>query len=149
MVYFTPNATTLNGHEHVTISAITPTTIVRRNRNDARTGRRETTLYIPHNFTGKFIINITTDYPKRRKNAARLHRLGVTVEKGVIIGVTNLSNDRLPYVEVSFPSGYWGSWGRIGQRLTGRSGLTSQQDGTTNSRPVRQLRYRDIPELSK
>lgn len=110
-VYFTPNATTLNGHEHVTISAITPTTIVRRNRNDARTGRRETTLYIPHNFTGKFVVNVSTDYPKRRKNAARLHRLGVSVEKGVIVGVINLDSDRVPFVEVSFPSGYWGELG--------------------------------------
>lgn len=111
VVYFTPNATTLNGHEHVTISAITPAAITRRNRNDARTGRRETTLYIPHNFTGKFVVNVSTDYPKRRKSAARLHRLGVTVEKGVIIGIINLDSDRLPYVEVSFPSGYWGELG--------------------------------------
>lgn len=111
VVYFTPNATTLNGHEHVTISAITPTTIVRRNRNDARTGRRETTLYIPHNFTGKFVVNVSTDYPKRQKSAARLHRLGVTVEKGIIIGVTNLDSDCFPYIEVSFPSGYWGELG--------------------------------------
>lgn len=111
VVYFTPSAVTLGGHEHVTISAITPTTIVRRNRNDARTGRRETAVYIPHNFTGKFVVNVTTDFPKRRKNAARLHRLGVAVEKGVIIGIINLDSDRLPYVEVSFPSGYWGELG--------------------------------------
>lgn len=111
MVYFTPSAVTLSGHEHVTIGVTAPTTIVKRNRNNARTGRRETTLYITHNFTGKFVVNVSTDYPKRRKNAARLHRLGVTVEKGVIIGVINLDSDRLPYVEVSFPSGYWGELG--------------------------------------
>lgn len=111
MVYFTPNATTLNDHEHVTISVSAPAAIVRRNRNDARTGRRETTLYIPHNFTGKFVVNVSTDYPKRQRSAARLHRLGITVKKGIIIGVTNLGNDRLPYVEVSFPSGYWGELG--------------------------------------
>lgn len=110
MVYFTPNATT-NGHEHVTISAITPAAIVRRNRNDARTGRRETVARIPYDFTGKFIINVATDYPKRQKNAARIHRLGISVKKGVIIGVTNLDNDNLPYVEVSFPSGYYGELG--------------------------------------
>lgn len=112
MVYFTPNATTLNDHEHVTISVSSaPAAITRHNRNDARTGRRETTLYIPRNFTGKFVVTVATDYPKRRKNAARIHRLGVTVKKGIIIGVTNLGNDRLPYVEVSFPSGYWGELG--------------------------------------
>lgn len=110
VVYFTPSSTT-HDHEHVTISAITPSTIVRRNRNDARTGRRETTLYIPHNFTGKFVVNVSTDYPKRQKSAARIHRLGVSVEKGVIVGVINLDSDRLPYVEVSFPSGYWGELG--------------------------------------
>ena len=33
--------------------------------------------------------------------------------------------------------------------MTGRPGLTSQRDGTKNNRPVRQLRYRDVPELSK
>ena len=111
VVYLTPNAVTLGGHEHVTISAITPTTITKRCRNDARTGRRETTLYIPRDFTGKLIITIATDYPKRQKNAARIHRLGVSVEKGIIIGIVNLDSDRLPYVEVSFPSGYWGELG--------------------------------------
>ena len=110
-VYFTPNAVTLNGHEHVTISVSAPTTIVKRNRNDARTGRRETLVRIPYNFTGKFVVNVSTDYPKRRKSAAALHRLGVTVEDGSIIGVTNLDNDRVPFVEVSFPSGYWGELG--------------------------------------
>lgn len=110
-VYFTPNAVTLGGHEHVTISVSAPVAITKRNRNDARTGRRETTLYIPHNFTGKFVVNVTTDFPKRQKNAARLHRLGITVENGAIIGVTNLDSDRLPYVEISFPSGYWGELG--------------------------------------
>lgn len=111
VVYFTPNSITLNGHEHVTISAITPTTITKRNRNDARTGRRETLVRIPHDFTGKFVVNVATDFPKRRKNAARLHRLGVMVQKGIIIGVINLDNDRFPYIEVSFPSGYWGELG--------------------------------------
>ena len=111
VVYFTPNATTLNGHEHVTISAITPAAITKRNRNDARTGRRETIVRIPYNFTGKFTIIVSTDYPKRQRNAARLHRLGVSVEKGAIIGVINLDYDRLPYVEVKFPSGYWGELG--------------------------------------
>lgn len=110
-VYFTPSAVTLNGHEHVTISAITPAAITKHNRSDARTGRRETALYIPHNFTGKFVVTVATDYPKRRKSATRLHRLGVTVEKGVIIGIINLDSDRVPFVEVSFPSGYWGELG--------------------------------------
>lgn len=110
-VYFTPNAVTLNGHEHVTISVSAPAAITKRNRNDARTGRRETALYIPHNFIGKFTITVATDFPKRRKSAARIHRLGVSVEKGVIIGIINLDSDRLPYVEVSFPSGYWGELG--------------------------------------
>lgn len=111
IIYLTPNATTLNGHEHVTISVSAPAAITRRNHNDARTGRRETLVRIPYNFTGKFVVNVSTDYPKRRRSAARLHRLGVTVKKGIIIGVTNLDNDRLPYVEVSFPSGYWGELG--------------------------------------
>lgn len=111
VVYFTPNAVTLGGHEHVTISATTPAAITKRNRNDARTGRRETIIHIPHDFTGKFVVSVSTDFPKRRKNAARLHRLGVTVKSDIIIGVTNLDNDRLPYVEVSFPSGYWGELG--------------------------------------
>ena len=111
VVYLTPNATTLNGHEHVTIGVNAPAAITKCHRNDARTGRRETTVRIPHDFTGKFVVNVATDYPKRRKSAARLHRLGVTVEKGVIIGVTNLDSDRLPYVEVKFPSGYWGELG--------------------------------------
>lgn len=31
MVYFTPNSTTLNGHEHVTISSITPAAITKHN----------------------------------------------------------------------------------------------------------------------
>ena len=110
-VYFTPNAVTLNGHEHVVIGVSAPAAITKRNRNDARTGRRETALYIPHKFTGKFVVNVTTDFPKRRKSVARLHRLGVTVKSGIIIGVTNLDSDRLPYVEVSFPSGYWGELG--------------------------------------
>ena len=110
-VYFTPNAVTLGGHEHVTISAITPAAIAKRNRNDARTGGRETLVRIPYNFTRKFIITVTTDYRKRRKSAARLHRLGVSVKRGIIIGIINLDNDRLPYVEVSFPSGYWGELG--------------------------------------
>lgn len=109
MVYFTPNATTLNEHEHVTINAVTPAAITKRNQN-AETGRRET-LYIPRNFTGKFVINVATDFPKRRKSAARLHRLGVTVKSGIIIGVTNLDSDRLPCVDVIFPSGYWGELG--------------------------------------
>ena len=111
MVYLTPNAVTLGGHEHVTISVSAPAAIIKRNRNDARTGRRETTLYIPHSFTGKFVVNVSTDYPKRRKNAARLHRLGVTVKKGIIIGIVNLDSDRVPFVEVSFPSGYYGELG--------------------------------------
>ena len=111
VIYFTPSAVTLNEHEHVTISVSAPAAITKRNQNDSRTGRRETTLYIPHNFTGKFTITVSTDYPKRQKNAARIHRLGVVVEKGVIIGVINLDSDRLPYVEVSFPSGYWGELG--------------------------------------
>lgn len=110
-IYFTPNSITLNGHEHVTISVVTPAAITKRNRRDARTGRRETLVRIPHDFTGKFMVNVTTDFPKRRKNAAALHRLGVTVKNGVIIGVTNLDNDRVPFVEVSFPSGYWGELG--------------------------------------
>ena len=110
-VYFTPNAVTLNGHEHVTIGVTAPAAITKCHRNDARTGRRETIVHIPCNFTGKFIIIVSTDYPKRRKNAARLHRLGVSVEKGAIIGVVNLDSDRLPYVEVGFPSGYWGELG--------------------------------------
>lgn len=111
VVYFTPNSTTLNDHEHVTIGVTAPAAITKRSRNDARTGCRETLVRIPHDFTGKFVVNVSTDYPKRRKSAARIHRLGVTVKKGIIIGVTNLDNDRLPYVEVSFPSGYWGELG--------------------------------------
>ena len=111
VIYFTPNAITLNGHEHVTISSITPAAITKHNRNDARTGRRETLIRIPHDFTGKFVVNVATDYPKRQKSAARLHRLGVTVEKGIIIGIINLDSDRLPYVEVRFPSGYWSELG--------------------------------------
>ena len=111
MVYFTPNSTTLNGHEHVTISVSAPAAITKRHQNDARTGRRETALYIPRSFTGKFVVTVTTDYRKRRKNAALLHRLGVSVEKGVIAGVINLDSDRVPFVEVSFPSGYWGELG--------------------------------------
>lgn len=95
----------------MTISVSAPAAITKRNRNDARTGRRETIIRIPHDFTGKFVVNVATDYPKRQKSAARLHRLGVTVEKGIIIGVTNLDNDQFPYVEVSFPSGYWGELG--------------------------------------
>lgn len=110
MVYFTPNSTT-HDHEHVTIGATAPAAIAKCNRNDARTGRRETTLYIPYNFAGKFVVNVAMDYPKRQKNAARIHRLGVTVKNGIIIGVVNLDSDRLPYVEVSFPSGYWGELG--------------------------------------
>lgn len=111
MVCFTPSAVTMNDHEHVTISVSAPAAITKRNHNDARTGRCETLVRIPHDFTGKFVVNVATDFPKRRKNAARIHHLGVTVEKGVIIGVTNLDNDRFPYVEVSFPSGYWGELG--------------------------------------
>lgn len=111
VVYFTPSAVTMNDHEHVTINVSAPAAITKRHRNDARTGRRETLVRIPHDFTGKFVVNVTTDFPKRRKNAARLHRLGVTVEKGVIIGIINLDSDRLPYVEVRFPSGYWGELG--------------------------------------
>lgn len=111
VIYLTPNATTLNDHEHVTIGVTAPAAITRRNRNDARTGRRETLVRIPHDFTGKFVVSVSTDFPKRRKNAARLHRLGVTVKSGIIIGVVNPDSDRLPYVEVSFPSGYWGELG--------------------------------------
>ena len=110
-IYFTPNAVTLNGHEHVTIGVTAPAAIAKHNRNDARTGRRETIVRIPYNFTGKFLITVATDFPKRRRNSARLHRLGVSVEKGVIVGIINLDNDHLPYVEVSFPSGYWGELG--------------------------------------
>ena len=110
-VYFTPNAVTLGGHEHVTISVSAPAAITKHHRNDARTGRRETLIRVPYDFTGKFVVNVATDYPKRQKNAARIHRLGVTVKNGVIIGVTNLDYDRLPYVEVRFPSGYWGELG--------------------------------------
>ena len=95
----------------MTIGVTAPTAITKRNRNDARTGRRETIIRIPHDFTGKFAVNVATDYPKRRKSAARLHRLGVTVKKGVIIGIVNLDSDRLPYVEVNSPSGYWGELG--------------------------------------
>lgn len=111
VIYFTPNATTMNDHEHVTISAITPGAITKCHRRDSRTGRRETALYIPHDFTGKFVVTVATDYPKRQKSAARIHRLGVAVEKGAIIGIVNLDSDRFPYVEVSFPSGYWGELG--------------------------------------
>ena len=110
-VYFTPNAITLGGHEHVTIGVTAPEAITKCYHHDARTGRRETALYIPHDFTGKFTITVSTDFPKRQKNAARLHRLGVSVEKGVIVGVINLDSDRVPFVEVSFPSGYWGELG--------------------------------------
>ena len=111
VIYLTPNATTLNDHEHVVINVSAPAVITKHNRNDARTGRRETLVRIPYDFTGKFMVNVATDYPKRQKNAARLHRLGVSVEKGVIVGVINLDSDRFPYVEVSFPSGYWGELG--------------------------------------
>lgn len=111
VIYFTPSAVTLNSHEHVTISVSAPAAITKCHRNDARTGRRETIIRIPHDFTGKFVVNVTTDFPKRQKSAARLHRLGVTVEKGIIIGVTNLDSDRFPYVEVRFPSGCWGELG--------------------------------------
>ena len=111
MVYLTPNATTLNGHEHVTISVSAPAVITKCHRNDARTGRRETIVRIPHDFTGKLVVNVATSFPKRQKNAARLHRLGVSVEKGIIVGVINLDYDRVPFVEVSFPSGYWGELG--------------------------------------
>ena len=110
-VVFTPSAITLHDHEHVVISAITPAAITKCHHNDARTGRRETALYIPRDFTGKFVVTVATDYPKRQKNAARLHRLGVAVNKGIIIGVINLDSDRFPYVEVRFPSGYWGELG--------------------------------------
>ena len=110
VIYFTPNSTT-HDHEHVTISVSAPAAITKRNHNDARTGRRETTLYIPHDFTGKFIITVATDFSKRQRNAARIHRLGISVEKGVIIGVINLDYDSLPCVEVRFPSGYWGELG--------------------------------------
>lgn len=110
MVYFTPNSTT-HDHEHVTIGVTAPEAITKRNRRDARTGRRETAVYIPYDFTGKFVVNVATDFPKRQGNPARLHRLGVSVEKGIIVGVVNLDSDRLPYVEVSFPSGYWGELG--------------------------------------
>lgn len=65
MVYFTPNSTTLNGHEHVTIGVTAPAAITKHNRNDARTGRRETLVRIPYDFTGKFTITVSTDYPKR------------------------------------------------------------------------------------
>lgn len=111
VIYFTPSAVTLNDHEHVTISITAPASITKCHRNDARTGRRETLVRIPHDFTGKFVVNVATDFPKRRKNAVRLHRLGVVVEKGIIIGVVNPDSDRLPYVEVSFPSGNWGELG--------------------------------------
>ena len=111
VVYFTPNATTLNDHEHVTIGVTAPAAITKCHRNDARTGRRETIIRIPYNFTGKFTIIVSTDFPKRQKNAARIHRLGISVEKGIIIRVINLDYDILPYVEVSFPSGYWGELG--------------------------------------
>ena len=111
VIYFTPNSTTLHDHEHVTISVSAPAAITKCHRNDARTGRRETLIRIPRNFTGKFIITVSTDYLKRQKSAARLHRLGVTVQKGIIIGVINLDYDSLPYVEVKFPSGYWGELG--------------------------------------
>ena len=110
VICFTPNAVTLNGHEHVTIGVNAPEAITKRNHNDARTGRRETAVYIPHGFTGKFVVTVATDYHKRQK-ATRLHRLGVTVKNGSIIGVTNLDYDRLPYIEVRFPSGYWGELG--------------------------------------
>ena len=114
MVYFTPNSTT-HDHEHVTINVSAPAAITKRQRRDARTGRRETALYIPHDFTGKFVVTVATNFPKRQKNAAGIHRLGVAVEKGVITGVINLDSDRLPYVEVRFPSGYWGELGANGQ----------------------------------
>lgn len=110
MVYFTPNSTT-HDHEHVTISVSAPAAITKHNRNDARTGRRETIVRIPHDFTGKFVVTVTTDYRKRQKNAARIHRLGVTVKNGIIIRIVNLDSDRVPFVEVSFPSGYWGELG--------------------------------------
>lgn len=109
-VYFTPSSTT-HDHEHVTIGVTAPAVVTKCYHNDARTGRRETVVRIPHDFTGKFTITVATDFPKRQRNAARIHRLGVSVEKGVIVGVINLDSDRLPYVEVSFPSGYWGELG--------------------------------------
>ena len=111
VIYFTPNSTTLHDHEHVTISVSAPAAITKCHRNDARTGRRETLIRIPRNFTGKFVVNVATDFPKRQKNAARLHRLGVSVKSGIIIGIINLDSGRLPYVEVSFPSGYFGELG--------------------------------------
>ena len=111
VIYLTPNAVTLGGHEHVTIGITAPAAITKRQRRDARTGRRETVVRIPYNFTGKFVVTVATDFSKRQRSAARLHRLGVTVKKGIIVGVTNLDYDRLPYVEVSFPSGYWGELG--------------------------------------
>lgn len=111
VVYLTPNAVTLGGHEHVTINVSAPAAIIKCHRRDACTGRRETIVRIPHDFTGKFVVTVATDFPKRQRNAARIHRLGVSVEKGIIIGVTNLDYDILPYVEVSFPSGSWGELG--------------------------------------
>lgn len=110
VIYFTPNSTT-HDHEHVTIGVTAPAVITKCHHSDARTGRRETALYIPRSFTGKFVVTVATDFPKRQRNAARIHRIGVSVEKGVIIGIVNLDSDRVPFVEVSFPSGYWGELG--------------------------------------
>ena len=108
-VMFTPNSIT-HDHEHVVINVSAPA-FPRRHQHNIETGRRETLIRIPYDFTGEFTINVTTDYRKRRKSAARLHRLGVSVEKGIIVGVINLDNDRVPFVEVGFPSGYWGELG--------------------------------------
>lgn len=111
VIYFTPSAVTLNDHEHGTISVSAPAAITKRNHSDALYGRRETTVRIPYDFTGKFIVTVATDYTKRQKNAARINRLGVTVKNGSIIGVVNLDSNRVPFIEISFPSGYWGELG--------------------------------------
>ena len=107
-VVFTPSA--MAEGSHTVISVVAPA-FPRRHQYNTETGRREIAVYVPTGFTGKFVVTVATDYPKRQKNAARLHRLGVAVEKGVIIGIVNLDYDRLPYVEVRFPSGYWGELG--------------------------------------
>ena len=110
-VYFTPNAVTLNGHEHVVISAITPA-FPRRHQYNTETGRREIATYIPHDFTGKFWVYVAVDHNQRQRYVAKWFRLEIKAENGVITEVVNIMEDypdgyEPPYIKVRFPSGYW------------------------------------------
>ena len=115
VVYFTPNATTLNGHEHVTIKVVTPRPFLRRRQYNTDTGQHEIAVHIPPRFDERFWVFVYLDKHPRKK-WRNWFALEIEVDGGVITDVMTYMN-RCPEdlnpsgVMVKYPSGAYDTSG--------------------------------------